>query len=62
MMPMSLVMEAGSGKSYLLNLLDCPGHVNFNDEASFAAPCAALCCRNCSSAMAHVPKGAARAA
>ena len=24
-MPMSLVMEAQSGKSYLLNLIDCPG-------------------------------------
>lgn len=24
-MPMSLVMEGGSGKSYLLNLIDCPG-------------------------------------
>jgi translation elongation factor EF-4 len=32
MMPMSLVMESAKGKSYLLNLLDCPGHVNFNDE------------------------------
>ncbi|GAX78591.1 hypothetical protein CEUSTIGMA_g6030.t1 [Chlamydomonas eustigma] len=35
-MPMSLVMEGTSGKSYLLNIIDCPGHVNFNDEVTAA--------------------------
>lgn len=32
--PMSLVMEAGSGKSYVMNMMDTPGHVNFSDELS----------------------------
>ena len=34
--PMSLVLESLSGKSYLVNLIDCPGHVNFNDEVTAA--------------------------
>lgn len=31
--PVSMVLESTSGKSYLLNLIDCPGHVNFVDES-----------------------------
>ncbi|KAL9248710.1 110 kDa U5 small nuclear ribonucleoprotein component CLO-like protein [Drosera capensis] len=34
--PMSLVLEDGNGKSYLVNLMDTPGHVNFSDEMSAA--------------------------
>jgi 116 kDa U5 small nuclear ribonucleoprotein component len=34
--PVTLVMEDIGGKSYLLNILDCPGHVNFSDEATAA--------------------------
>eukprot|EP00873_Tetraselmis_striata_P045198 jgi/Tetstr1/465462/TSEL_010146.t1 len=36
MTPMTLVMEASSGKSRLFSMLDCPGHVNFNDEVTAA--------------------------
>lgn len=35
--PVSLVLQSTRGKSYLINLLDCPGHTNFTDES-----CAAL--------------------
>lgn len=34
--PVSLVLESIEGKSYLLNVIDCPGHVNFTDEATAA--------------------------
>ncbi|KAF3788960.1 U5 small nuclear ribonucleoprotein component [Nymphaea thermarum] len=34
--PMSLVLEDGNGKSYLCNIMDTPGHVNFSDEMTAA--------------------------
>ncbi|KAJ1460268.1 P-loop containing nucleoside triphosphate hydrolase protein [Pelagophyceae sp. CCMP2097] len=34
--PVSLVLPDTRGKSFLLNLVDCPGHVNFSDETSAA--------------------------
>jgi U5 small nuclear ribonucleoprotein component len=34
--PVSLVLPTTRGKHYLLNVLDCPGHVNFADETAAA--------------------------
>ncbi|KAG6545698.1 hypothetical protein Mapa_012883 [Marchantia paleacea] len=34
--PMSLVLENSIGKSYLCNIMDTPGHVNFSDEMTAA--------------------------
>ncbi|CCI49604.1 unnamed protein product [Albugo candida] len=31
--PVSLVLPTSKGKHYLLNAMDCPGHVNFKDES-----------------------------
>lgn len=34
--PMSIVLQSLRGKSYLLNVMDAPGHVNFSDEQTAA--------------------------
>lgn len=33
-MPVSLVCQDVKGKSFLMNLMDTPGHVNFSDEVT----------------------------
>lgn len=35
-MPMTIVMQNTNDKSYLLNIMDTPGHTNFIDEVAAA--------------------------
>jgi 116 kDa U5 small nuclear ribonucleoprotein component len=34
--PISLLLKNIHGKSYMMNIIDTPGHVNFSDEATAA--------------------------
>lgn len=40
--PMSLVLPSLTGKSYLMNMMDTPGHMNFSDELTSGGPLSAV--------------------